>query len=151
MGDERVELIRAAYESVSATGPTDRGGFDPEEIAPEVWARIDSEFELHERPDLPDAKAYRGPEESKAFFRKTADVFSEMRWEMGEAQDLGGAIVASVRIFATGRGSEAPVEFDEYNVWWFRNDRIIGLQAFGSEEEAIAAAKRPAPRVGESG
>lgn len=141
MSAENVELVRDAIALVNAVGRTDPDTLDPEKIAPEVWARLDPDFELHERSDLPDAKVYRGPEESKAFWQKTAELFAEVRWEPREFLDLGHAVVVWATVVVTGRGSDVSVEADEADVWWFRNRSIVRLQAFTSLEEAMAAAR----------
>jgi ketosteroid isomerase-like protein len=141
MSEEKLELLRRAYESVNAVGRTDRESLDPEVIAPEVWDRVDPAFELHERPDLPDRKVYRGREQSKQFWRKTSDIFAEIRWEIREMIDMGPIVVVDSKIVATGRGSDVEVEVDEYDVWWFRDGMIVRLQAFVTMPEAMAAAE----------
>jgi ketosteroid isomerase-like protein len=141
VSEDRLDFVRRAYDAISSVGRTEREGLDPEEVDRDVWDRIDPDMELHERADLPDAKVYRGREEAKEFWRKTSDVFSEIRWEIRELIDLGDAIVVDSRIVATGRGSDVPVELDEYDVFWFRDDLIVRLQAFGTMDEAMAAAR----------
>jgi hypothetical protein len=139
MNEENVALVRRAYESISAVGRTERGELDPEVIVPDVWERVDPAFELHERADLPDAKVYRGREEAKEFWRKTADVFVEIRWDVDELIEVGDTIVARSRIVATGRGSDVPVEMDEVDVFWFRHGLLVRLQAFGTIDDAMAS------------
>ena len=141
MSAENVELVRRALGTINAVGETDPGTLDPEKIAPDVWARLDPEFELHERSDLPDSKVYRGREESKEFWRKTSELFSEIRWEPREIIDLGHAVVVDAKVVVTGRGSEVPIEADDIGVCWFRGGLIVRLQAFPTLEEAMAAAR----------
>ena len=88
-----MEIVRRNYEIANSIGRTGPEFVDPEEVAPDFWARLDPEFELHERSALPDAKVYRGPEEAKEFWRKTQQVFAEVRWEPQEFIDLGQAVV----------------------------------------------------------
>ena len=139
MSEETVELVRRMYEVINAVGRTDVF-VDPEEFDPELWGRIDPEFELHERFDLPDRKVYRGREETKAFWRKTQEAFVEIRWEPREFLDLGHAIVVETRLVALGRGSEVPVEAEETDVFWFEGNRMVRLQGFPTRSEAMAAA-----------
>lgn len=141
MSEQDLELIRRAYESVNAVGRTEPESLDPEVIAPDVWARVDPSFELHERADLPDSKVYRGRERSKQFWRKISEIFAEIRWELRDLIELGEVVVVEARIVASGRGSDAPVEVDEFDVWWFRDGRIVRLQAFSTKEEAMVAAR----------
>jgi ketosteroid isomerase-like protein len=97
------------------------------------------DFELHERSELPDAKVYRGPEAAKEFWRKTQQVFAEIRWEPQEFTDLGHAVVVDARVVAVGRGSDVPIEMDETDVFWFRDGRLRRLQGFGTRAEALEA------------
>jgi ketosteroid isomerase-like protein len=92
------------------------------------------------RPELPDAKTYRGREEVKAFWRKTQEVFAEVRWEPQEFIDLGHAVVVVTNVFATGRGSDVSVEMDETDAFWFHEGLIVRLQGFATKDEALEAA-----------
>jgi ketosteroid isomerase-like protein len=138
MPQENVEIVRQFYEvSFGRTLPETA---DPEEVVPQFWARLAPDFELHERPELPDARVYRGPEEAKKFFRKTQQVFAEARWEPQEFIDLGHAVVVVAKVVAVGRGSDVRTEMDETDVYWFRDGMIVGLRGFATKEEALEAA-----------
>jgi ketosteroid isomerase-like protein len=139
MSQENVELVRRNYEIANSVGRTGAEFVDPEDVAPEFWARLDPDFELHERSELPDAKVYRGPEAAKEFWRKTQQVFAEIRWEPQEFTDLGHAVVVDARVVAVGRGSDVPIEMDETDVFWFRDGRLRRLQGFGTRAEALEA------------
>jgi ketosteroid isomerase-like protein len=138
MSQENVEIVRQFYEvSFGRTLPETA---DPEEVAPQFWAHLAPDFELHERPELPDARVYRGPEEAKEFFRKTQQVFAEARWEPQEFIDLGHAVVVVAKVVAVGRGSDVRTEMDETDVYWFRDGMIVRLEGFATKEEALKAA-----------
>ena len=141
MSEENVELVRRNYEVINSLGRTE-DFVDPEEIAPDLWGRLDPDVELHERPEVPDAKVYRGPAEVKEFWRKTQEVFSEVRWQPLELIDLGHAVVAVTKITAVGRGSDAQAELDETDVFWFRN---------GGKEEVYLGSADMMPSTGRSG
>jgi hypothetical protein len=143
MSGENVELVRLCYEMVNSIGRTGPGFTDPEEVAPDLWARIAPDFELHERPDLPDARVYRSREESKEFWRKTQELFAEIAWELGDVTDLGHAVVADTRLIVVGRNSDVRFESGETAVFWIRDGELVKLQAFPSRSEAFAAARRP--------
>jgi ketosteroid isomerase-like protein len=142
MSEENVALVRRTYEVINSIGRTGSDFVDPEDLAPDLWERLGSEFELHERPDLPDRKTYRGREESKKFWRKTQELFAELHWEPREFIDLGHAVVVETRIVARGRGSDVRVEADETDVFWFRDGAIVRLQGFPSKADALEAAAR---------
>jgi ketosteroid isomerase-like protein len=140
MSQENVEIVKSAFEMIDLLGRPAAEFVDPAEAAPDFWQRLAPEFELHERPDLPDARVYRGPDEAKEFWRKTLEVFAEVRWEPQEFIDLGHAVVARTRITATGRGSDVATEMDETDVFWFRDGLIVRLQGFASKDQALEAA-----------
>jgi ketosteroid isomerase-like protein len=139
MSQENVQIVRRNYEVINSIGRTGHQFIDPEDVAPDLWERLAPDLELHERPDLPDAKVYRGREESKEFWRKTQELFAELHWEPREVIDLGHAIVVETRIVAVGRGSEVRIEADETDVFWFRDGLIVRLQGFPTKEEALDA------------
>jgi hypothetical protein len=117
MSEANVDLVRRNYEVINSLGRTGDEFVDPEEIAPDLWGRLDPDVELHERRELPDAKVYRGPAEVKEFWRKTQEVFAEVRWRPLEFIDLGHAVIAVTKVTAIGRGSDVPAELDETDVF----------------------------------
>jgi hypothetical protein len=50
---DNVELVRRCYEVINSIGRSGSKVLDPEEVAPDLWERLDPDFELHDRPDLP--------------------------------------------------------------------------------------------------
>jgi ketosteroid isomerase-like protein len=143
MSKENVETVRRAYEVINLIGRSGPGFVDPEEAAPDLWARLAPDVELHERSDLPDGKVYRGRDDAKEFWRKTMDVFAEARWEPEEYIDLGHAVVVETTVAARGRGSDVATEMDETDVFWFRDGLIVRLQGFATKEQALQAAQLP--------
>jgi ketosteroid isomerase-like protein len=138
MSEENVEIVRQFYEVSFVRNLPETT--DPEEVAPQFWAHLAPDFELHERPELPDARVYRGPEEAKEFFRKTQQVFAEARWDPQEFIDLGHAVVVVAKVVAVGRGSDVRTEMDETDVFWFRDGMIVRIRGFATKEEALEAA-----------
>jgi hypothetical protein len=70
--------------SPSCGNAIDRTGdefVDPEEAAPDLWAALAPDFELHGRPDVPGTTTYRGREATKEFWRMLQDVWAELWWE----------------------------------------------------------------------
>jgi ketosteroid isomerase-like protein len=141
MSEENVALVRRNYEVLNSIERTGEEFVDPEEVAPDLWASLTADFELHGRPDVPDAQVYRGREASKEFWRMLQDVWAELRWEPLEFHDLGGAVVVETRIVAVGRGSDVPIEAAETDVFWFRDGQIARVQGFATKNEALEAAR----------
>ncbi len=140
VSEENVEFVRQAFERFNELADQGVEEFDPERDAPRLWERIAPDFELHERPDLPDAKVYHGREEAKEFWRKTWEIFSTIHWQTSEIVDGGEVVVAVNKVVGIGRGSEVEVEMDESDVFWFRGRQLVRLQGFASREQALSAA-----------
>jgi ketosteroid isomerase-like protein len=144
VSEENVALARQLYDAINSIGPTGKDFVDPEELMPEFWAKLAPDFELRGRPDIPDQKTYRGPEESKEFWRMLQDVWAEIRWEPLEFHDLGEAVVVETRLRGVGRGSDVPIEADETDVFWFRDGKLAVVTGFATKEEAFEAARESA-------
>ena len=144
MSEENVAVVRRNYEVVNAIGRTGEEFVDPEEFAPDLWASLAEDFELHGRPDVPDARTYRGRDEAKEFWRMLQEVWSELRWEPLEFTDLGDTVVVETRLMARGRGSDLRIEADETDVFWFRDGQIVRLQGFATKDEALDAIRASA-------
>jgi hypothetical protein len=128
-------LVRRSYEVINAIGRTDEEFVDPEELAPDLWARLAPDFEVHGRPDVPDSKVYRGLEATKDFWRMLQETWAVLRWEPREFIDLGHAVVVETRITAVGRGSDVRIEADGTAVFWFREEQIVPLQGFPTKRK----------------
>jgi ketosteroid isomerase-like protein len=129
---------------IKTIGRTGEDFVDPEEVAPDLWARFAPDFELRGRPDVPDSKVYRGREETKEFFRMLQETWAELRWDPQEFLDLGDVVVVETRIVAVGRGSDLRIEADETDVFWFRDGEIVRLAGFPTKQEALDAARSSA-------
>jgi len=141
VSEENVALVRRNYQVINSIDRRGDQFIDPEEVAPDLWAGLSPDFELHGRPDVPDSTVYRGREESKEFWRMLQDVWAELRWEPLEFIDLGDAVVVETRITAIGRGSELRIEADETDVFWFRDGLLVRVQGFPTKDEALQAAR----------
>ena len=140
MSRENVEIVRRNYEVINAIDRKSDEFVDPEEIAPDHWASLAPDMELHGRPDVPDARIDRGREGVKEFFLMLQEVWAELRWEPLELTDHGDTVVVEAKIIAIGRRSDIPIEADETDVFWFRDSEIVRLQGFPTKAEALEAA-----------
>ena len=144
MSEENIALVRRLYEVINAIGRTGDEPVDLEELAPDLWERLAPDFEMHGRPDVPDATVYRGREGANDFWRMLQDVFAELSWEPQEITDLGHAVVVETRLTAVGRGSDVRIEEDETDAFWFRDGQIVRLQGFPTKQAALEAAETAA-------
>ena len=123
-----VERLRGLFARFNETGELDFTGVDPE-------------VELHDRPDVPDARVWRGIDGVRAFFAKTAESFDPIRWELREPIAFGRHVVARAHVVAYGATSGTPIEVDEGQLWTFRDGLVVRLQGFPTIEEAYATAR----------
>ena len=144
VSEENVAIVRRNYEVINSIGRTGDQFVDPEAFAPDLWASLTPDFELHGRPDIPDQQTYRGRQASKDFWRMLQEVWAEIRWEPREFMDLGEVVVVETRIVGVGRGSDLRIEADETDVFWFRDGKISRLQGFPTKEGALEAARASA-------
>ena len=139
VSEENVALVRRNYEFINSIDRSGEEFVDPEMAAPDLWAGLAPDFEISGRSDVPDARTYRGREESKEFWRMLQEIFTELSWEPLELTDLGDVVVAETRFVARGRGSDIQVESDETDVFWFRDGRLVRVQGFPTKAEAFEA------------
>jgi ketosteroid isomerase-like protein len=112
-----VERLRELFARFNETGELDFTG-------------VDAGIELHDRPDVPDRRVWRGTEGVRAFFAKTAESFDPIRWEPRQFIAYGRHVVVRAHIVAYGAASGTPIEVDEAQLWTFRDGLLVRLQAF---------------------
>jgi ketosteroid isomerase-like protein len=105
------------------------------------FSAAQADIELHDRPDVPDGRVWRGMDGVRAFFAKTAESFDPIRWEPREFSPAGRHVVVRAHVIAYGASSGTPIEIDEAQLWTFRDGLLARLQAFPTVEEAYATAR----------
>lgn len=123
-----VDRLRALLERFNETGELD-------------FTRVHPDAELHDRPDVPDGRVWRGIDGIRAFFDKTAESFDPIRWEPREFIGFGRHVVVRAHVLAYGATSGTRIEGDEAQLWTFREGLIVRLQAFPTLEEAYTTAR----------
>lgn len=105
------------------------------------FGMVDPAVELHDRPDVPDGRVWRGVDGVEAFFARTAELFDPIGWEPQELIAEGRHVIARTHVVAYGATSGTPIEMDETQLWTFRDGLIVRLQGFPTVEEAYATAR----------
>ena len=88
--------------------------------------------------------AMHGRGEVREFFtRELFDGFDEFRAEPVEFEDLGDAVLVTVRY--VGRGESTGLEIDQTfaSLYRFRGGRTISMRDYSTREEALEAARTP--------
>jgi ketosteroid isomerase-like protein len=127
MSQEHVELVRQAHEHFARTGQP-------------LWEINDTAIEVFDH-DMPDASnPYRGREGVVRWLLEFEQSWDRYAMELERLIDLGDRVVSLFRIRAVGAGSGAPVERGDAMVWLFRDRKLIRLDYFNDQAQALAAA-----------
>jgi ketosteroid isomerase-like protein len=135
MSEENVDLLRPAYALFNLNAVVD-GKLDAlfDEIA-------DPEIVIIPPPVYPDeASSFRGLEESKAFFRRLAEVWEDWRFVPEDFLAAGDYVVVIGYLHAKGKGSGAEIDTPGAHVWSFRDGKATQVQVHLNRGEALEAA-----------
>ncbi len=83
---------------------------------------------------------YRGIDGVRSFFARWEKAWVEWDWEHDEMQAVGDHVVARMRLQGRGRHSGIETEGDVWQVWTFRNGKVVRYRDFERREEALKAA-----------
>ena len=126
MSRENVELVGTVYEGWA------RGDF---RAGSDLFA---PNFEWKQRPDALEPGSRRGAAIGPAL-RHIFEVWEDYRLEAEEYIDATDAVVVVSRARGTARGSGIPLDQRMVLVWRARDGKVIGIEAFGTREEALEA------------
>lgn len=103
-------------------------------------ALLHPEVELHEWPEGPDSRVYRGADG----IRSSREVWADA-WESIEAQpydfiDTGERVLVPLRTTAKGRGSSVEVAMDNFGVFTIRGSKVAKIEYFTDRDDALRAA-----------
>jgi hypothetical protein len=89
-----------------------------------------------------EGRTYHGHAGLRAFFNELNEMLGGVHYEPAEYVPVGDdVIVLLTRIIGTGRGSSVPIAQSLCMVYEFRGGLIRRMTAYGSREEALAAAQ----------
>jgi ketosteroid isomerase-like protein len=123
-----VEALRVGYEAMA------RGDFDA------VLALMDPEVEMHDRPEIPDPRTYRGHEGVLTALGQNFETFDDVELLPEEIFDAGDRIVVFIRLRGRGRVSGVPVEDRLAHLWTLRDGKAMSLQVYSDRAEALRVA-----------
>lgn len=132
MGEENVEALRRAAAGVTKNDPALLDAL----LAPDVIWEADIAA-----PDL--IGTYRGIDEVRQWFARWEQAWEEWDWSHPEMEAHGDHVVARMHLWGRGRGSRIEIENDIWQVWTFRDGRVIRYRDFKSRDEALEATGPP--------
>jgi ketosteroid isomerase-like protein len=128
VSEENIESSRQAWDRFLA------------DDMPGALAFLDTEIEVHDVPQLPDASVYHGHQGYLDQIKNFRDAFSEMAYEPLEFIDVGDKVVGVIRATGVAKvgGLEGEVTYAQLETW--RDGKIVKVQYFTSKAEALEAA-----------
>jgi ketosteroid isomerase-like protein len=123
-----VEETRDGYAAFNA-GDIDR-----------LVAMLDESFVWNEAREIPGIQHCANRASFVRYMQGFGELWREFSLSPLEVTDLGDAIHAKVRVRARGRASEIDVELTVHHLWRKRDGVFTRMDAYLSEEAALAAA-----------
>ena len=127
MSQENLEVVRSIYREWEAgNARVDTSVYDPF-------------FVLVSQPTDPDRGPHYGLEMANEYYRRFLSSWGAWRIEADEYRQAGDSVVVKTRRFGTGRSSGAALDDEAFHVWTLRGGKVIRLDVFGEESEALEA------------
>jgi ketosteroid isomerase-like protein len=101
---------------------------------------LDPNVELHEWPAAPGARTYHGHEGARQAVDSWFEAWEWMRAEVKDIIELDDRVLVMAHQRAKGKGSAIEVEVDTFNVYTFRDGKVIRIELFTERDPALAAA-----------
>jgi ketosteroid isomerase-like protein len=127
MSQENEELVRRAMTAYM----DDDEATVRELVAPDVV--------MSGRPDQPDVREHRGYDGMVRASAEWLEAWDEHAMEAGRVRHAGNAVLVAVRETGRGRISGVTLETESTFVFTLSEGRIVRIQIFGSESEALKA------------
>jgi ketosteroid isomerase-like protein len=91
------------------------------------------------QPGDPDRGPHLGLGATGEYYRDFLASWDDWRIEADEYREVGDSIVVRARRTGIGKGSRVPVEDEVFHVWSFRGGKVIRMEVFRNEAEALEA------------
>jgi ketosteroid isomerase-like protein len=128
MSEANVELVRTLYERF-------REGAEEDALV-----MLDPDFEVHDRPEIPDPQVYRGYDGVRAALQASRDTFDGLDLIPEEFIDAGDQVVVVFRFQGVGRGSGIEIDEQLAHRWTIRDGKPVRMDVHSSREQALRAA-----------
>ncbi|MCW3032486.1 MAG: hypothetical protein JWM60_831 [Solirubrobacterales bacterium] len=127
MSQENVEIVRRAMVAYMR----DDAATVRELVAPDVV--------FSSRPDQPDVRDYNGYDGMLQASAEWLEAWDAHTMEAARVWPAGDFVLVAVRESGRGRMSGVPLETESIFVYKLSQARIVSIQIFGSEREALKA------------
>jgi ketosteroid isomerase-like protein len=104
-------------------------------------ALVDSEVVVTQFPEQVDARPYHGRAGMREVVSDWVDTWDDYALEILDMREIGDHVLISLHQTGRGKGSGIPMEGDAFFVATVRAGKVVRLQMFPSEEQALEAAQ----------
>ena len=125
MSQENVSALERLYAQWSVGDWTDASLFDP--------------YAVGVMPD-PTPRPHYGLDALGAYWRRVLEGMDDVRMEATSYRQIENTVVVTVRRLAKGKGSGVQIDDRAAHVWTFRGTKVIRMEVFEHEAEALEAA-----------
>lgn len=126
MSQENIEALGNALASAPA---------NPEGL----FTILDEKVEWDYVGAFPEVVTYHGPDEVRAFFGEWAGAFDDFGFEAEEMIDAGDSVLVCLRQWGRGRETGAEVHNRTWQVFDFRDGKVVHCRGYATKQEAQAA------------
>lgn len=127
MSQQNVEIVQRAFAAY----------FRGDE--PDLRAITDPDVTVTTRPDQPDVRDHHGVDGLIAFLGEWGDAWDEYSFEVVRVRDFEDVVLAIARQRGQGKRSGVPVDYEVTFAFTLRRGKIVRLQMFGFEQQAVDA------------
>jgi AhpD family alkylhydroperoxidase len=128
MSQENVEVVRRVAD-------------EAQERPEALWESLHDDVELEASAfGIPGLTTFHGPDGVREFIRQWVGAFEEWGYEAEEFIDAGDSVVVRVHQWVRGKGSGAAVENRFWQVWTFREGKVIHWTYYLEKARALEAA-----------
>jgi ketosteroid isomerase-like protein len=133
MSEENLEALRRAAAAARKDDPSILDALLDPEVVWEVGSE-DAIFDL--------VGTYRGIDEVRGFFVRFLEALAEWHWEHHDLEAVGDHVIARMHMRGRGRHSGIEMENDIWQLWTFRNGKVVRYRDCDDRAAALEAAGR---------
>jgi ketosteroid isomerase-like protein len=105
-----------------------------------LFALLDDDVEWDYVGAFPESATYYGPDAVRRFFAQWSGAFEGFGFEAEEFVDGGDQVLVLMRQWGRGKATGAAVENRTWQVFTFRDGRIVHCRGYPEKAEALKAA-----------
>ena len=128
MPQENVEILRRAMPNSAPA--------DPDALI----SILDENVEWDYVGSFPEIQTAHGPAEVREFLRGWSEAFDDFGIQAEEMVDTGDSVAVHVRQWGRGKDTGAEVESHTWQVFTFRNGKVVHCRGYETKAEALEAA-----------